>query len=69
MLEGERLKILAADIVPGTGAPGVTVDDQLTIGTAQGLIRALRVQRAGKPAMDTQALLRGWPIPKGTRLG
>lgn len=68
-LAGERLKILAAEVLVGDGVPGMTVDDQLTIGTGQGLIRALRVQRAGKPAMDSEALLRGWPIPKGTRLG
>lgn len=68
-LAGERLKILAALVLPGESAPCVVIDDQLTIGTAQGLVRPTRIQRAGKPAMDTEALLRGWPIPKGTRFG
>ncbi|WP_416908750.1 MAG: methionyl-tRNA formyltransferase [Polymorphobacter sp.] len=68
-LAGERLKILAADILPGQGEPGITLDDALTIGTADGLLRPTLLQRAGKPAMDRDALLRGWPIPAGTRLG
>jgi methionyl-tRNA formyltransferase len=33
-----------------------------------GAIRATRVQRAGKPAMDAAELLRGRPITAGTRL-
>ncbi len=67
-LLGERLKILSAEVLPGIAAPGITIDEQLTIGTANGLIRPTRVQRAGKPAMDTVDLLRGWPIPSGTRI-
>lgn len=72
-LAGERLKILSADVLEDNGqpgsAPGVTIDNQLTITTAHGLIRPTRLQRAGKPAMDAQALLRGSPVPAGTRLG
>lgn len=72
-LEGERYKILAADVVhPAStvagGAPGVTLDDALTIACNPGAVRATRVQRAGKPAMDAAELLRGRPITAGTRL-
>lgn len=72
-LEGERYKILAAEVVHPSEAvagavPGVTTDDNLTIACNPGAIRATRVQRAGKPAMDTAELLRGRAIPKGTRL-
>lgn len=72
-LEGERYKILAAEVVPPTGtiagaAPGATLDDALTIACNPGAIRATRVQRAGKPAMDAAELLRGRAIPAGTRL-
>ncbi len=72
-LEGERYKILAAEVVhPGEtvagAAPGVTLDDALTIACNPGAIRATRVQRAGKPAMDAGELLRGRGIGKGTRL-
>lgn len=72
-LDGERYKILAvevvrpADTVAGA-APGVTLDDRLTIACNPGAIRATRIQRAGKPAMDAGELLRGRAIPKGTRL-
>ncbi len=72
-LGGERYKILAAEVVhPGEtvagAAPGVTLDDALTIACNPGAIRATRVQRAGKPAMDAAELLRGRPVPMGTRL-
>ncbi len=72
-LGGERYKILAAEVVhPGEtvagAAPGVTLDDALTIACNPGAIRATRVQRAGKPAMDSAELLCGRTIPKGTRL-
>jgi len=72
-LEGERYKLLATEVAhPGESvagaAPGVTLDDALTIACNPGAIRAARIQRAGKPAMDAAELLRGRPIPKGTRL-
>ncbi|MBL0914756.1 MAG: methionyl-tRNA formyltransferase [Sphingopyxis sp.] len=72
-LDGERYKILAAEAVHPSdtvagAVPGVTLDDGLTIACNPGAIRAVRVQRAGKPAMDASELLRGRAIPKGTRL-
>ena len=67
-LEGIRYKVLEADIVPGGGWPGQVTDDQLTIGCGKGALRPVRVQKAGKPAMDTAELLRGNPIPAGTYL-
>ncbi len=48
--------------------PGTTLDDQLTIACATGAIRPTVIQRAGKPAMPTADLLRGKPIPAGTKL-
>ena len=72
-LEGERYKILTAEVVHPSetvtgAAPGVTLDDALTIACNPGAIRATRVQRAGKPAMDAGELLRGRAIAKRTRL-
>lgn len=72
-LESERYKILAAEVVHPAetiagATPGVTLDDSLAIACNPGAIRALRVQRAGKPAMDAVELLRGRPIAAGTRL-
>ena len=67
-LAGERFKLLAAELVAGAGAPGTTLDDALTIACATGAIRVALIQRAGKPVMESAALLRGLPIPAGTRL-
>ena len=66
--EGERFKILAADIIAADGDPGTVVDDGLTIACGEAAIRPTRVQRAGKAAMDTAELLRGFSIPVGTQL-
>ncbi|HUD94878.1 methionyl-tRNA formyltransferase [Sphingobium sp.] len=68
-LDGERYKVLAAEISEGSGEPGVTLDDGLTIACGSGALRVTRIQRAGKPAMDVADLLRGRPVPAGTRLG
>lgn len=72
-LDGERYKILAAEVVHPSATvagatPGATLDDALTVACNPGAIRATRVQRAGKPAMDAGELLRGRAIAAGTRL-
>lgn len=66
--EGERYKIHAAEVVEGTGTPGTALDDALTIACGTGALRVTRIQRAGKPAMATQDLLRGRTIPAGTQI-
>jgi methionyl-tRNA formyltransferase len=48
--------------------PGEVVDDQLTIACGSGAIRPTLVQRAGKGAMSSDELLRGFAIPKGSVL-
>ena len=68
-LGGERCKILAAKVVDGAGDPGTTLDAGLTIACGSGAIRPVVVQRAGRPAMALDDMLRGWAIPAGTRLG
>ena len=67
-LEGERCKVLAADLVDGSGLPGTVLDVRLTIACGTGALRPVRVQRAGKPAMAAEDLLRGWAIAPGARL-
>ena len=67
-LAGERIKVLAAQVVDGAGTPGVTLDGLLTIACGTGAIRPTLIQRAGKPAMPTAALLNGRPIPSDTPL-
>ena len=68
---GERIKLLAADVLPFRfpGSEGETVDDRLTIACADGAIRPTLVQRAGRGVTTTDELLRGFPVPSGTQLG
>ncbi len=65
---GERLKILYAEPVAGSGAPGEVLDDQITIACGSGAVKLLRVQRPGKSAMNATDLLRGWSLARGTKL-
>lgn len=68
-LEGERIKLLKAEVVDGAGAAGTVLDGAFTIACGDGAIRPLRIQRAGKPAMDVADFLRGKSVAAGTRLG
>ncbi|MBW6523739.1 methionyl-tRNA formyltransferase [Sphingomonas sp. RHCKR47] len=67
---GERVKLLAADVLPFTfpGGEGVTVDAALTIGCGDGAIRPTLVQRAGRGVTSAQEMLRGFPVSSGTEL-
>jgi methionyl-tRNA formyltransferase len=65
-LDGERCRILSAHAIGREGLPGTVLDDELTIACGHGAIRPQRIQRAGRPAMDTAELLRGKPVPAGT---
>ncbi len=67
---GERIRVLSAEVAPHTGMemPSTVLDDRLTIACGEDALRPLRVQRAGRAAMDTQALLRGFALPVGTML-
>lgn len=67
-LNGERIKVLKAEVTGGEGAAGETLDDALTIACGTGALRLLRVQRAGKPVMDAADFLRGKSVPAGTIL-
>ena len=67
-INGERLTILAADLAPGSGAPGTILDDRLTIACGEGALRPTLVKRAGKRAMSAEEMLRGFAVPKGTQL-
>ena len=69
-LHGETvLKVSAAEIVPeASGEPGTVLDDRLTIACGEGGFRPTRIQRPGKAPMNAADLLRGYDLPKGTRL-
>ena len=68
-LAGQRLRVLAAEVVPGHGAPGEVLDERLTVACGEGALRLLRLQPAGGKAMASDAFLRGHKVPIGSRLG
>ncbi len=63
-----RVKVLRSAIARGSGAPGMVLDDQLTIACGEGAVRLMRVQRAGKGAQDAAEFLRGNRVEKGSVL-
>ena len=67
--EGERIRILAAEISELSGAPGTVLDHGLAIACGSGSIVPTLVQRAGRAAMRPDELLRGFVIPVGAQLG
>lgn len=72
-LEGEPLRILAADSEPGpVEAPPGTVRNvpgsPLAVATGEGWLLPRRLQRAGARPLALDAFLRGRPLPDGTRL-
>jgi len=68
----ERIKVLRSAMVGNAGhaaaAPGTVLDDRLTISCADGAVRLMSVQRAGKRPMGADELLRGFQLPAGMRL-
>lgn len=68
-LNGERVRVLAANVEPEPGSVGQVIDDRLLIGCGRDSLRPVRVQRAGRAPMSADELLRGFPLPAGTDLG
>ncbi len=68
-VQGERIKILAADAVDVAGEPGTMLDEWLTIACGVGGLVPTLAQRAGRAPMTGAELLRGFPIPVGTKVG
>lgn len=66
--DGERYRVHAATVLSHEGAPGLVLDDRLTIACGSGAIRPTLIQRAGKPVMALDDFLRGNAIPAGTLL-
>jgi len=62
----ERIKVLRAALVPDLGPPGTLLDGDGTIACADGAIRLVEVQRAGKRPMSAAELLRGIALAPGT---
>jgi methionyl-tRNA formyltransferase len=66
---GTRLKVLKAEVISNLARePGMVLDDQLTIACGIGALRPTILQRPGGVPLDTDAFLRGYPLPAGTHL-
>ncbi len=63
-----RVKILRTAKGEGTGAPGMVLDDHLTIACRDGAVRIVELQRAGARAMNAEEFLRGAGIRVGAVL-
>ncbi len=66
LLGADTLKILAAEpaALPAPARPGRIIAPDFTVACGNGALRLARVQRAGRPAADGAAFLRGlqgWP--------
>ncbi|MEM7461205.1 MAG: methionyl-tRNA formyltransferase [Pseudomonadota bacterium] len=64
----ERVKVLATTVTDASGKPGEVLDENLTIACAEGSVRLLQLQRAGKQAADSAAFLRGNTVVPGAVL-
>ena len=60
--------MLYAQPVDGSGRPGVTLDDALTVACGEGALKLVKVQSAGARAMEAGDLLKGFAVPRGTQL-
>jgi methionyl-tRNA formyltransferase len=67
-LEGERVKLLLAEVVDTAGSAGAVLDGDFTIACGTDALRPLKLQRAGKPVLDVAEFLRGKPVARGTVL-
>jgi methionyl-tRNA formyltransferase len=63
------IKALRTTRGEGAGAPGIVLDDRLTIACGDGAVRLIEVQRAGKQPMKAEEFLRGTAVKPGTQLG
>jgi len=64
-LDGARVKVLRSTLGAGSGAPGMVLDDALTIACGAGAVRLVEVQKAGSRAMPADEFLRGAALEKG----
>ncbi|MBB6252430.1 methionyl-tRNA formyltransferase [Nitrospirillum iridis] len=64
----EKIKVLAAEPVVASAAPGTLLDAHLTVACGEGALRLITVQRPGKGPVEGAAFLRGFPHAVGGRI-
>lgn len=63
----ESLKALRAETVEGDGAPGLILDEQLTVACKRGAVRLVQVQRAGRKTIGGAEFMRSGILKVGDR--
>lgn len=63
-----RIKLLKAQAIDKSGSAGEILDDQLTIGCAEGAIKPISLQRPGKGAMELAEFLNGMTVKPGSHV-
>jgi methionyl-tRNA formyltransferase len=66
--DGTRVKVRRSTMGEGSGTAGTVLDNRLTIACADGAVRLVEVQRAGRQPMSAEEFLRGTSLPEGARL-
>ena len=56
--EGERIKVLAADIASAKGEPGCVLNSRLMVACKNGALTLKKLQRPGKAPMDAEDFLK-----------
>ena len=65
--KNERIKVILAEPVVGSGAPGEILPDR-SIACGEGALKFITVQRAGRSAVDAESFWRGFSLNPGESL-
>ena len=65
---GTRIKVLAVKTTKAAGTPGTVIGEPLIVACSDGALELTLMQREGKSPMTAGEMLRGFPIPPGSRL-
>jgi methionyl-tRNA formyltransferase len=63
----ERIKFLRVEVTDAGGPPGTLIAPNFVIACGSGAIRAIDVQRAGKPPAKAEEVWRGMQLRLGER--
>jgi len=67
-LNGENIKVKAAELAEGAGRSGEVLDEALLVACGEGALRLTQLQRPGKGPLAADVFLRGFPLSPGTVL-
>ena len=68
LYNGERYKVLKAEVSYGESKPGIVLDESLEVGCKYKSIKILEIQRQGKKPQKVNEFMLGSQIKKGSVL-